>query len=541
MIGFIGEINLAFRDRLQLLGKSQYKTSLPAILLLLAVLGQHAGAFAHGKHHGRHHSHPSSRSADIPDSLAAFYLQTMRREKGRFLDEFESYRLHYHYQQTADKFRLYHDENGIDRQAFIEDLRRQEFTQQHYIHNLLDQALNEGNRIAYEPGFAGKKLGLLGLHYLVTGNYSRSHLQQAGLLFMRADQKLGKNTLVNAVTRLTPPDISTRPDEIAIDIHVHTIASFDGTSEMETLILKAVDYGLGAIAVTDHDSYEEVYLARRTAGRLKAEGRIPPDFLIVPGQEVSSREGHILALFTSAWIPMGLSARETIAEIHRQDGLAIAPHPLDHQFGLGEHLVKGLPLDGMVVTGATPSQFLRSLLLARDVEHRMAIFMDTDAHSEDAVGWTGHTIIQTSNKSEAGVKEAVRNRRTRPVHRKILAELLEILQRPGINLWYQPIITYHQGKLRVEEWLAALLRADHIDVQTSVERELEGLIDFYRIPEYFRDGPFNKVQRDPFFVQFVLDYGRLRLVLRPGDSMNFRIGYRYAWIPGQPGALRLLP
>jgi predicted metal-dependent phosphoesterase TrpH len=43
--------------------------------------------------------------------------------------------------------------------------------------------------------------------------------------------------------------------------------------------------------------------------------------------EVSSRDGHIVALNVSELIPKSLSAVETVERIHKAGGVAIACHP----------------------------------------------------------------------------------------------------------------------------------------------------------------------------------------------------------------------
>ena len=68
--------------------------------------------------------------------------------------------------------------------------------------------------------------------------------------------------------------------------------------------------------MTDHNQIEgSLKIARET------------DFLIIPGMEVSSADGHIVALNLKELIPRGLSAAETVDRIHRAGGIAIAVHP----------------------------------------------------------------------------------------------------------------------------------------------------------------------------------------------------------------------
>jgi predicted metal-dependent phosphoesterase TrpH len=50
---------------------------------------------------------------------------------------------------------------------------------------------------------------------------------------------------------------------------------------------------------------------------------------VIVGEEVSTLEGHLLALFIDRWLPPGRPMAETIAAVHAQGGLCIAAHPFD--------------------------------------------------------------------------------------------------------------------------------------------------------------------------------------------------------------------
>ncbi|MBE0690267.1 MAG: PHP domain-containing protein, partial [Anaerolineae bacterium] len=59
------------------------------------------------------------------------------------------------------------------------------------------------------------------------------------------------------------------------------------------------------------------------------ERRASYPFDIVPGVEVTSADGHVLALLVTEPVAKGLSLAETTAAIHAQDGIAILAHPLE--------------------------------------------------------------------------------------------------------------------------------------------------------------------------------------------------------------------
>src|SRR6266516_1940807 len=72
--------------------------------------------------------------------------------------------------------------------------------------------------------------------------------------------------------------------------------------------------GLDGLAITNHN-----VLARN----------IPSELLLIPGIEVSSRDGHIIGLGVSDTVSRGLSADETILQIKRLAGVSIVAHPYD--------------------------------------------------------------------------------------------------------------------------------------------------------------------------------------------------------------------
>jgi predicted metal-dependent phosphoesterase TrpH len=105
------------------------------------------------------------------------------------------------------------------------------------------------------------------------------------------------------------------------DLHIHTTASDGAASVPELLEHVARTSDLRVIAVTDHDSIAGAKEAARLAALFGID--------VIMGEEVSTADGHLLALFIDTFLPSGRPAAETIAAIHAQGGLAIAPHPFD--------------------------------------------------------------------------------------------------------------------------------------------------------------------------------------------------------------------
>jgi predicted metal-dependent phosphoesterase TrpH len=105
------------------------------------------------------------------------------------------------------------------------------------------------------------------------------------------------------------------------DLHIHTRVS-DGLATVERL-LEYVEHetDLDVIAVTDHEDADGGLRAREVAARRGYR------FEIVAGAEVTTRQGHLLALFIEECPRSFRSVEATLEAIHRQGGLAVVPHP----------------------------------------------------------------------------------------------------------------------------------------------------------------------------------------------------------------------
>jgi predicted metal-dependent phosphoesterase TrpH len=106
------------------------------------------------------------------------------------------------------------------------------------------------------------------------------------------------------------------------DLHIHSLAS-DGTAGVVE-ILDHVEHrtDLDVIAITDHERIDAAVAAQHLAADhgLRVQ--------VVVGEEITTRGGHLLALFVTKRVPPLRSLRESIARVHDQGGLAIPAHPL---------------------------------------------------------------------------------------------------------------------------------------------------------------------------------------------------------------------
>jgi len=182
------------------------------------------------------------------------------------------------------------------------------------------------------------------------------------------------------------------------DLHLHTTAS-DGTLSPQALVNELLirqgrdEPRLRVVAVTDHDTIGGALIA---IDFLKTHHADAPMEIIV-GAEISSADGHILALGVRGDVPKGLSAEETIDAIHEQGGLAVAAHPfawVPLMKGLRgirrqiRHPVVGMKLDAVEVRNANPTEALNNhftRLVNRRGLRRPEVG-GSDAHFVSAVG-----------------------------------------------------------------------------------------------------------------------------------------------------------
>lgn len=112
-----------------------------------------------------------------------------------------------------------------------------------------------------------------------------------------------------------------------LELHCHSHYSkgvklpTEGIPRPRDIIRTAKKRGLDGIAITDHHVFRATQEAKKEAKRLGV--------LFIPGEEVSSQEGHVIGLGLSEQITSGQSLAETIDRIHQQGAIAVTPHPFD--------------------------------------------------------------------------------------------------------------------------------------------------------------------------------------------------------------------
>jgi predicted metal-dependent phosphoesterase TrpH len=209
-----------------------------------------------------------------------------------------------------------------------------------------------------------------------------------------------------------------RSGVLALYLHVHTCASPDSLADVGQVLEAAGSIGLSGVAITDHNTMDNVARAERIARHMILHRKLPDEFVVIPGEEISTSDGHVIGLFLSQVIPPGMTAGETIEAIHEQGGIAIAAHPLWPKSV--SDLANTLPFDA--VETANGAETLRYAVMSRRAQSMRAAFYEkvekprtggSDAHDPDAVGQC-FTLVD-SEPSLGAIRTAILAGKTTPV------------------------------------------------------------------------------------------------------------------------------
>jgi len=207
------------------------------------------------------------------------------------------------------------------------------------------------------------------------------------------------------------------------DLHIHSDYSDGRPSVQEILDYVQDKTDLDVIAITDHDTIEGAKIAQQLIKQKRYR------FAVIVGEEITSKEGHILGLFLTEKIEPGLEVGTTIKKIHEQGGVAVASHPFMHTrwrnpnmnimdgIGLISLMKEKDEIDGIEVVNATPT--LGEENLSADFINKTVLLRaetgSSDAHIVEAIG-KGYTLFE--GKTAHDLKEAILSAQTQGMHNK---------------------------------------------------------------------------------------------------------------------------
>jgi predicted metal-dependent phosphoesterase TrpH len=237
------------------------------------------------------------------------------------------------------------------------------------------------------------------------------------------------------------------------DLHLHTLAS-DGLMSTQALVDYAeADTDLDVIAITDHDETSAGLEAREYAARRGYRVQV------VPGVEVTTLEGHLLALYVEERPPALRSLQATAEWVLRQGGLCLAPHPFTrwtHSLSARSlsHAVQQQLLAGVEALNASPAGRASHTRAVKFVDqHALAAVGGSDAHM---LGVVGLARTRFRGRGPAELRHAIETAATFAEGRfasprEIAAEALPQLARSMVQLPLRRMVRYarvQQAELR---------------------------------------------------------------------------------------------
>ncbi len=191
------------------------------------------------------------------------------------------------------------------------------------------------------------------------------------------------------------------------DLHVHSFFSSDAASSPEALVAVARKRGLDGIVITDHNSCRAADYCRER-GLMNGEGTAVDGFLVVPGVEVSTADGHLLCIGVTLPEMIGVPAVEVERVVHGMGGVTIPAHPFDRwRAGIRPDVLRQLKTPVIeVFNAAVTSRAFNRQALDYAVERGLSGTAASDAHHASAVG-TAVTVFEMETLSVADLLRAI--------------------------------------------------------------------------------------------------------------------------------------
>jgi len=170
---------------------------------------------------------------------------------------------------------------------------------------------------------------------------------------------------------------------VLAELHCHTIYSrgskvfIEGLNRPREMLKAAKKLGVEIIAITDHDTMRGIKEARYWARKL--------GLLLIPGEEITTNCGHVLALGINEEVKRGIDFFEALDVIHEQGGVAIAAHPFDfRKEGVGKLAIYCDAIEAFNAMNLDRFANWRAFRFAK--ENGMPMVAGSDAHCVEMLG-----------------------------------------------------------------------------------------------------------------------------------------------------------
>jgi hypothetical protein len=158
------------------------------------------------------------------------------------------------------------------------------------------------------------------------------------------------------------------------------------------------------MALTDHNTIEGSQKARKVA---------PKDFLVIPSLEISTADGHMLAINVTSTLPRNLTVEETVERILDAGGIPIVPHLFRLLSGIKKEKLKGIytKLSAIEVFNgcSVPNTNLKTAKVAH--EFSLGGTGGSDSHDPLYAGYS-YTVVDTTDLNIDTVLSEIQKKKT---------------------------------------------------------------------------------------------------------------------------------
>jgi len=222
-----------------------------------------------------------------------------------------------------------------------------------------------------------------------------------------------------------------------LDLHIHSYYSenLNGTrifmppsrSSPKDIIKVALKKGINVIAIADHDSVRGSLEAIKLAKQY--------DIVTIPSCEITSNDGHILAYNIQENIPSKLSAEETIDLVHKQGGVAVAPHPFNIKYSLKEDVVLKLSKKIFALEVYNSHSWTNDIVFPFAKKHNFAFTAGSDAHHLNEIG-NCYFDTQETIESPEEILACIKKKKVTPHHVRNSSIPFEIMPNALSSFFY---------------------------------------------------------------------------------------------------------
>lgn len=271
------------------------------------------------------------------------------------------------------------------------------------------------------------------------------------------------------------------------ELHCHSIYSkgkkipCEGTALPKDIVIEAKRKGLEGIALTDHNTVRGLMQARKEARR--------QGIIFIPGIEISTLSGHVIALGINSDIKQNLTLDETLDRIREQGGISIAPHPFDIK---GDGIKNKINrVDAVEVFNALNVDKLSNFateLKTRKMEK--PVIAGSDAHTLEMIGYAINIIDACDIDS---VLKKIKKGRVELKKSYVPLKSIENWSRERLRRSYKDVMDYVNENYRFpKKWLAKILLKKFInsqnmliwDILANISLNLSRIYGLFKILSY---------------------------------------------------------